>query len=222
MVLDEANNWTATVEALQKYDNGEEIDYSWAATDVDDYELVSTVVEGTVTTVTYHHEIVTVSRTVIKVWDDDNDRDGLRPENLTVTLNGDQEIILSEENDWTATLENLPVYANGGREIIYKWTESSVSGYSLSAQTNGNTTILTNTHVPATTELMVIKTWDDDDNRDGLRPDSLAVGLYENGTLVREIVLTNDNHWEASISNLPGDTRYRYYDHAQEQSINWL
>lgn len=203
VVLDETNDWTATVEGLQKYNAGEEIDYSWTAADVDDYELVSTVVEGTVTTVTYHHEIVTVSRTVIKVWDDDNDRDGLRPENLTVTLNGDQEIILSEENDWTATLENLPVYANGGREIIYKWTESSVSGYSLSAQTNGNTTILTNTHVPATTELMVIKTWDDDDNRDGLRPDSLTVGLYENGTLVREVVLTNDNHWEASISDLP-------------------
>ena len=203
VVLDEANNWTATVEALQKYDNGEEIDYSWAAVDVENYELVNTSVDGTVTTFTYHHEIITAARTVIKIWDDDNDRDGMRPENLTVTLNGNQDVILNEENGWTATLENLPVYANGGREIIYKWTENSVSGYSLSAKTNGNTTTLTNTHIPATTELTVIKTWDDDDNREGLRPDSLTVGLYANGTLVQKIVLMNDNRWEASINDLP-------------------
>ena len=38
-------------------------------------------------------------------------------------------------------------------------------------------TTLTNTHIPETVALTVKKAWDDDNNRDGIRPTELTVAL---------------------------------------------
>jgi hypothetical protein len=48
--------------------------------------------------------------------------------------------------------------------------------------------------------------WDDDDNHDGLRPESLTFKLSNGGVLpldVDTVVLNEENGWEATISGLP-------------------
>lgn len=43
---------------------------------------------------------------------------------------------------------------------------------------NGNNYTITNTHMPATTELFVTKTWKDNGNNDGMRPDEITVTAH--------------------------------------------
>ena len=82
------------------------------------------------TTLTNKHTPATTEATVKKVWDDANNQDGIRPaESLTVTLSERRtEVTLNEANNgWTATIEDLPKYANG-EEIDYTWTEEDLPG----------------------------------------------------------------------------------------------
>lgn len=87
--------------------------------------------------------------TVRKMWEDQDNADGTRPENLTVYLMNGRRIAgtatLTPENNWTATLRNLPIYADGV-EINYRWVEADVLGYRQTAiRTTGNTTTIVNT-----------------------------------------------------------------------------
>ncbi len=88
--------------------------------------------------------IETVNITVKKVWVDDNNKDGVRPDRIIVNLLADGEVVdeaeLTAGEDWTFTFENLPKF-NGEQEIKYTVTEEKVSGYKCSI--NGYT--ITNT-----------------------------------------------------------------------------
>ncbi|MDO5133058.1 MAG: Cna B-type domain-containing protein, partial [Eubacteriales bacterium] len=83
--------------------------------------------------------------TVKKVWDDEENREKLRPENLTVTLSNGMKVTLNEGNKWEATVENLPKYENG-EEITYTWEEGELpEGYTLAGtSTKGTITTITN------------------------------------------------------------------------------
>lgn len=110
------------------------------ATTLEIYEYVPTVIKN----------IPVTSATVKKVWDDDNDRTGTRPDSITVTLSDGTEVELSADNGWTATVDGLPKYDGDGKEIAYAWTEKPVSGYKLSdTKVEGQVTTLTNTVVPS-------------------------------------------------------------------------
>ena len=196
--LAEENDWTATVEDLPVYAGGREIEYTWTEEEVEGYELVSTVSDGSRTVITNCHAAETTIATVVKVWDDDGNRDGLRPESVTMTLSDGQTRVLSAENHWTATVTGLPMYS-GGQPIVYTWTEEQVEGYTAASAVSGTTTTITNTHEPGTVDLTVTKVWDDADNQDGLRPDSVTVTLSD-GT---QLTLSEDNAWTATVTGLP-------------------
>ena len=199
VTLNEANDWTATVKDLPKYNAGVEIKYTWTEADVDGYTLVSNVTVGKVTTITNKHVPEVTEASVVKVWDDAQNQDGIRPASLVVTLSNGQSVTLNEGNEWTATINNLPVYANGER-IEYSWTEANVEGYELTGEvTDGTVTTLTNTHIPETTEATVVKVWEDADNQDGKRPASLVATLSNGET----VTLSEANNWTATIDNLP-------------------
>lgn len=144
--------------------------------------------------------------TVIKVWNDENNFDGLRPENLTVTLyaNGQpiRTVTLNAANNWTVTVSDLPVY-EAGEPIVYTWSEPVVEGYTTATAVDGTVTTFTNTHEVEKTELTIVKVWNDDNNRDGLRPESLTVTLYANGQAIRTVTLNAANNWTATVSDLP-------------------
>jgi hypothetical protein len=144
--LNSDNNWTATVEGLDRFDNGEPIVYTWTQEDIEGYEMVDMSADGNVTTITNRHEIKKAHRTIIKIWDDNDNTSGTRPESLKVTLNKKYTVVINEANNWTATVKDLPVYMDGGHTIIYRWAEEDIDGYTRTSMvTSGNTTQITNT-----------------------------------------------------------------------------
>ena len=143
--------------------------------------------------------------TVVKVWDDGNNQDGIRPESLNVTLTGgdtSETVTLNSQNKWTATVSDLQAYTSDGDPISYTWTEDEMpEGYSLSGiATLGNVTTLTNSYTPGKTSATVSIIWEDDNDRDALRPDYVEVMLVQNGQRVR---LSEDNNWTETVTGLP-------------------
>ena len=142
-----------------------------------------------------------------------------RPE-LTTTLlskiDGDesqqvQTITLNEENDWQATITNLPMYNDAGLEIAYSWREieSVPSGYLLTDYLTGKDASYTYT---LKTSATVTIEWDDADDQDGIRPETLTATL-SNGT---DVTLNPANSWTATVDNLP-----MYNDEGYKIEYNW-
>ncbi|MBR4360647.1 MAG: Cna B-type domain-containing protein, partial [Clostridia bacterium] len=200
--LNAGNGWSVTVSDLPKYDeDGAEIVYTWSEDEVAGY-TVAAVTEGTVTTLTNTHTPETTSVTVIKVWDDADNRDGIRPDSVIAVLSNGLRVTLNEENEWRATVDDLPVY-DGGEVIVYTWTEEKIPGYELTVATEGNITTLTNIHDSESVSLKVTKVWNDVADQDGLRPTELVVTLLGNGDEVGKVTLNADNRWTAVLDNLP-------------------
>ena len=104
----------------------------------------------------------------------------------------------------THTWSELPKY-EAGAEINYTVDEPSVpAGYTKAvtgSASNGYT--ITNTHVPEETEVTVTKVWDDADDQDGLRPASISVQLYANGTASgMAVTLSENNNWSYTWTEL--------------------
>ena len=134
---------------------------------------------------------------------------GLRPESITVKLLADGEatkhtLTLSSGNNWTGTFSGLDKYRDGGEEIVYTIEEVEVSGYDTVISGDASKGfVITNSHTPATTEVSGSKTWDDKDDQDGKRPDSITIRLYANGEQVDNVTVTAENDWKWSFTNLP-------------------
>ena len=145
-----------------------------------------------------------VTVAVKKVWVDDNNRDGKRPEKLVIDLLADGEkvdsVTLDEGNHWISQIRDLPKYNAKGEEIKYSWTEPTVEGYTQTGSVkNGTITTLTNIYGPATTQVKVEKTWADN----GQHPDEIEVQLYANGKAVGGAVkLSEANGWKYSWNDL--------------------
>ena len=90
---EDGNNWTLTVKNLPLYMEGELQTYSWIETIGEGSEYTMTNIEieaetdgSSITTITNTYETDRYCLEVLKVWDDDNDSAGFRPEDLKVTL----------------------------------------------------------------------------------------------------------------------------------------
>ena len=136
-----------------------------------------------------------------KVWNDDNDRDGNRPDFVTVRLYaGGTEIgtaELSAATNWEYTFVGLPRRVNG-MAIAYSVSEDPVPWYVSSV--NGHT--ITNTYQPERTVASVRKVWNDN-GQEALRPKSVRAILYCNGKPVRGVLLSEENNWTAAVTDLP-------------------
>ena len=218
VTLSESNNWTDTLPNLPKYAYGKLIDYQWQEAGLPEgYTLTSTAHDEndpTITTLTNTYNAEETELTVKKVWKDGNNQDGIRPESITVNLleNGKdsgKSVTLSEANKWEAKLSDLPV-KKGGQTITYSWSEVGLpedDSYSLTTSTAGTITTLTNTHTPETVELSVKKEWNDANNQDGIRPESVIVNLEKlvNGEYktVDTVTLNEGNKWQGTVTGLP-------------------
>ena len=199
----EADGWSWTFEDLPKYKAGVEIVYAIEEIAVEGYEAVVTGfdVENT-------HIPGSVSKTVTKVWDDNNNQDGLRPESITVQLKANDEnlggaVVLNAENNWTYTWNNLDKMKDG-QEVKYDVVEvGEVTGYITSYNVDGDIVTITNTHRAESLDINGHKIWDDNDNRDNLRPVSIVVNLLADGTQIDSRTVTEEDGWSWSFLNLP-------------------
>ena len=92
-----------------------------------------------------NYKPVLTSVTVRKLWNDNNDAKKLRPTSIAMTLSNGMSVVLSAQNHWTATIDNLPTRVNG-QPVTYTWTEQQVLNYNLTDMvTENNVTTFTNT-----------------------------------------------------------------------------
>lgn len=142
--LSDENQWTYTWEDLDDR-------YQWTVEEetVDGYE-VSYKTEDNTVFITNHNDYEPTpipepkDLTVKKVWSDENDKSGSRPDYVTVTLyNGDkaaQKITLGDWNNWTYTWKDLD--GSGNWSVI----ETGIpKGYTPSYRTEGDVVTITNT-----------------------------------------------------------------------------
>ena len=147
--------------------------------------------------------------TVTKRWEDSNNQDDIRPDDIKVQLYADGEKLGKEEtlninNNWTTSWAGLDE-KKAGKLIIYTVQEArNVDGYetTIDASNLGNI-IITNSYTPETTELLGTKTWDDKNNQDGKRPESITVNLLANGSVVESKEVNEDTQWSYEFINLP-------------------
>jgi len=193
----EADGWSWSFTGLPKYKDGAEIDYSITEKAVTGY---TPEYDGYDVKNIHTPEVIDISGS--KTWDDDGDQDGARPESVTIRLLADGEQIdsrtVTEADGWSWTFEGLPKFKDG-REISYSITEDAVPGYS--AEYSGYD--VTNTHAPGKTSVTVAKAWDDADDQDGIRPESVTVRLLADGADTGQTaVLSGAANWTASFSDL--------------------
>ena len=136
-----------------------------------------------------------------KTWDDVDNQDGKRPGSIIVNLLADGEKVdsktVTESDKWAWSFTNLDKY-KAGKEIEYTVSEEPVEGYTT--EVDGYN--ITNTHTPEKTTISGSKTWDDADNQDGKRPESITVRLFADGTEVTSKTVTAENEWNWSFTDL--------------------
>lgn len=207
--LSTENGYTCVFQSVPKYhDGGTLINYTIAEEKIPGYTTtIAKDASGYKFTLTNAKAIDTVTKTVSKVWDDNNNQDGLRPTAITVILTGDDgsrrvKSVTAAEN-WTVTFENLPKNKNHGQNIQYTVSEAFVFGYTEAITQNGDNYTITNTHTPASSEFFVTKIWKDNGNNDGMRPDGITVTAHGSDGRSYTKKLNADNQWSVMFSNLP-------------------
>ena len=198
----EADGWAWTFENLDKYADGEVIEYRISENPVEDY---TTTYDGYNVTNSYTPEKTGVS--VKKEWNDANNQDGIRPTSVTVKLlaNGKdtgKTLVLSAANGWAGSFTDLDVYANG-EKIAYTVEEVEVAKYETAIVGSAeNGFVITNSYTPEKTQVSVQKVWNDANNQDGKRPESITVNLYADGKFVAAATLVEVDGWSWTFTNL--------------------
>ena len=191
-----SDNWKYSFTNLPEFENGKKITYTVTEDAVAGY---TSTVDGY--NVTNNHTPATVKVSGAKTWNDNNNQDGIRPSSITVNLlaNGQQVASkkVSASDNWQYSFDNLAAYANG-QKITYTVTENAVAGYTSTVDGYN----VTNNHTPATVKVSGTKTWNDNNNQDGIRPSSITVNLLANGRQVASKTVSASDNWQYSFDNL--------------------
>ncbi|KRM07045.1 collagen adhesin [Liquorilactobacillus ghanensis DSM 18630] len=198
------DGWKYSFTGLPKYKDGKEIVYTVTENQVKNY---TTAITGNNLVNSYTPKQTSV--TVTKAWNDGNNQDGLRPNSVKVQLyaNGEKQgniVTLTKAANWTHTWTGLAAKQNG-KTIAYTVKEvGTVAGYTstINNQNQGNI-ILTNTYTPKVTSVSGAKTWKDNNNQDGKRPNFIKVNLLANGKVIQTKTVTATNGWKYSFTGLP-------------------
>ena len=154
---------------------------------------------GATATITDKKAVTTVSGT--KTWKDNDDQDGKRPDSIKVNLLANGKVVQSKtvkaSDNWKYSFTNLPEFENG-QKITYTVTEDAVAGYTSTIDGYN----ITNNHTPATVKVSGTKTWNDNNNQDGIRPSSITVNLLANGQQVASKKVSASDNWLYSFDNL--------------------
>ena len=143
LTADEGWNYTFLEKPRFQEDNKTEIAYT---VNEDAVPMYAVEIRGYNLINNYKPERVSVS--VVKQWRDNNNAQKLRPTSIAMSLSNGQStvrvVILSEQNGWAATVNDLPTVVNG-KKAVYTWKEQAVINYTKTGEeTRGNVTTFTN------------------------------------------------------------------------------
>ena len=214
--LNAANGWAGSFKDLDADKGGTTIKYTVVEVTVPGYtsEITGDAASGFTITNSYTPETIDVKAT--KNWDDANNQDGKRPTKITINLLADSQKVDSKEvqaaadGTWTVEFTKLAKYKDG-KAITYTVTEDAVAEY----ESTITDFTITNKYAPKEIDYKVTKVWNDANNQDGKRPESVTVQLYKKvgdadpvAVEGKKLTLTakektDDNTWVASFTNLP-------------------
>ena len=138
----------------------------------------------------------TVQTPVTVVWNDASNLDDKRPATLNITYDGNNKTISSEDN-WTTILSG----ALSSDPIV-----GAVEGYtsSIKGEQGKDGYTITMTHNP---DVSVFAkgtiTWDDQENKDGIRPESVTLHLYADGTEIKQATVSASDSWAFDLGTYP-------------------
>ena len=144
-----------------------------------------------------------------KKWNDGDNQDGIRPDEVEVKLlaNGapiqNQTLKPDPTGKWSYKFGDLDKYDNDGNLINYTVEEDEIQGYTASYEKTATGYDIINEHKPETVDVKGDKKWLDDNDKDKKRPDEITVGLYVDNTKIQETKATKANNWEFKFENLP-------------------
>jgi len=159
---------------------------------------------------------------VEKIWEDDNNRDGIRPDEVELTLlrNGEpvenRTITITKENDYKGEFEYIPMYDPDGRLYQYGISESAVDDYVSFTSLSGNKFTVKNTHNPERINIPFEKHWTSNEP-DGWQeniPHYIEVRLYADGVFTGQrkyVYPAQDGTWTGTFFNL-----LKYRDEGEE------
>ncbi len=203
---DAEGNWTHTFSKLLKYNKGLEVSYMLDAQTVTDYTV--SIAEDN--TITYYHKPGKVNVSGDIIWDDNDNQDGVRPENATIKLyvnnvDSGKTVTTNSSKEWKYSFGSLDEYTNG---VLNSYSIELVAGtdgvdtdkYTVSYEGND----ITLKHTPEETEVSGGIIWDDNDDELGVRPASeVTVKLYADGVFVKDTKAEKVNAWTYSFKKLP-------------------
>ena len=206
LILDEAGDWKGAFTDLRKYTaDGRQIAYTVSEDPVDGYtgEVTGDMASGFTVTNT---NVQTTRVAGTKTWDDDGNRDGVRPDSITVNLLRDGkkvdavQVSAGADGSWTYAFENLPKYdRHDGHRYDYTVGEDAVKDYA----TKVDGFDLTNSYTPGKTSVSVSKVWKDSNDKEHRRPKSVKVQLYADGAAQgAPVELSEANHWANTWTGL--------------------
>ena len=163
--------------------------------------------------------IADVEYEVAKIWDDDDDRDGLRPTKLSVDLMANGSKVDTKEltgDSWSYKWENLPRVNEKNETLTYSVVEKVTGDYEQTkVETEDGKTTFTNKHTPALIneedddpdndgKITVMKVWEDGDDLLGNRPTVIMVKLLANGEELQTVPVAKNSEgvWTHTFTGL--------------------
>ncbi len=191
VTLTSEDDWKHTFSDVDKYSNGEEIEYTIVEDEMEGYasKVTGNAQDGFVVTNTSTTRDVKVT----KQWN------GTSTDSVTIHLLADgQEVastVLNADNNWTYTFENVD------KDADYTITEDKIEGYTSTVTGNAEDGfVVTNTQnevLSDTIDIPVQKKWV------GKTGSEAVIHVFANGTKVKEVTLTENNNWKYTFEDLP-------------------
>lgn len=195
-----ADNWAYSFTDLDKDDgNGHEYVYSVKEADIpDDYtseqigtDFVNTYIAKETTEISGK-----------KIWQDNNNATNSRPDSVTVMLyrNGEattQTQTVTAANNWQYHFTDLAKYDENGKPYVYLVKETDVpNNYQVTYSGFDIVNTLKKTSIAGT------KTWVDNNNEAGVRPESITVNLLQNGKIIATREVSAADNWQYEFTDL--------------------
>lgn len=213
---DATNSWKVEFTQLDKYtEAGQLIKYSVKENNVNEYyeDTYSTpVVEGNHTTIkvtnTLNYEMIKIPVEATKVWDDGNNKAGVRPDSVEFELYADNATTKKTQtvskvegsNEWKTTFGGVNKYTPAGKEIKYSVRETTTPAH-YNKQENGLTVTNKIDYTSIPTKETATKSWDDANNAN--RPTEVEIGVYNGSeTPVKTAKANSLNGWTATFEGL--------------------
>ncbi len=147
---------------------------------------------------------------VAKVWEDNTNNDGKRPDSITVKLLKDGKEVVDtitiDKSTWKGKFEHVPI-SKGKETYKYTVSEEGVSGYDnpeITGSVEERSFTIKNKHSDELRDIKVVKYWMDTEENNN-RPKDIIIHLLADGVEVDSVTLSGDESekWEYAFTNKP-------------------